>query len=85
MNFSLYNLPLIHLLCDFPGFNLHWKKTHGDWKNTEIKESLRSLTLSPLRCGSQYQFYLTAFNKIGTGEKSTVVTASTNGSGMKKN
>ena len=37
--------------------------------------------VSNLRCGSDYSFYLRAFNRLGEGQASQVVHVATNGSG----
>jgi len=37
--------------------------------------------VSNLRCGSDYSFYLRAFNRLGEGQASQVIHVATNGSG----
>ncbi|XP_022258331.1 Down syndrome cell adhesion molecule homolog [Limulus polyphemus] len=48
----------------------HFKTTNGEWFKRHLHSSANSLTLNDLRCGTQYEAYLTASNSLGTGEPS---------------
>jgi hypothetical protein len=47
----------------------------------QIEAKANSHTLHNLWCGTRYQLYITAFNKIGTGLPSDIINAYTKGSG----
>jgi len=64
------------------GFVLYHRRQHSvDWATRQLSAANRSHVVSNLRCGSDYSFYLRAFNRIGEGQSSQVVRAATNGSG----
>jgi len=67
------------------GFVLYHRRHHSvDWASRRLSAGNRSHVISNLRCGSEYSFYLQAFNRLGEGESSNVVHAATNGSGLVK-
>lgn len=57
------------------------KKDGGDWKEITIGADVRSYRLSSLECGTRYEIYMSAFNKIGIGAPSDVLLVPTNGTG----
>jgi len=64
------------------GFVLHHRRRHSvDWESRLLSAANRSHVVSNLRCGSDYSFYLQAFNRLDKGQSSQVVHAATNGSG----
>jgi len=64
------------------GFVLYHRRHHSvDWASRRLSAANRSHVVSNLRCGSDYSFYLQAFNRLGEGQSSQVVHAATNGSG----
>jgi len=64
------------------GFRLYHRRHHSvDWASRRLSARNRSHVVSNLRCGSDYSFYLRAYNRFGDGESSHVVRAATNGSG----
>src|SRR5688572_18779609 len=69
------------MLLLFIGFTLSYKRNFGEWEDVAVTTAQPTYTLSDLHCGSKYQLYLTAFNRMGAGEPSSVVAASTEGSG----
>ena len=50
-----------------------------DWKEIRIVGQQTFDTANNLKCGTRYQFYLVAFNRIGRGEPSDIVTVKTDG------
>ncbi|CAG2181709.1 unnamed protein product, partial [Oppiella nova] len=50
-----------------------------EWKEIRIVGQQAFYTAADLKCGTRYQFYLVAFNRIGRGEPSDVVTVKTDG------
>jgi hypothetical protein len=60
---------------------INYKRDHGDWEEMQIEAKAHSHTLHNLWCGTRYQLYITAFNKIGTGLPCDIVNAYTKGSG----
>ncbi|XP_073994587.1 Down syndrome cell adhesion molecule 4 isoform X2 [Rhodnius prolixus] len=61
------------------GFVINYKRDHGDWEEMQIGARESSLTLLHLWCGTRYQLYMTAYNKIGTGLPCDIVNAYTKG------
>nr|CAD7197272.1 unnamed protein product [Timema douglasi] len=49
------------------GYVINYKRDHGDWEELQIEAQADSHMLHNLWCGTRYQLYITAFNKIGTG------------------
>ena len=64
------------------GFVLYHRRHHSvDWAERQLSAANRSHVVSNLRCGSDYSFYLRAFNRLGDGHASRVLHVATNGSG----
>ena len=64
------------------GFVLYHRRHHSvEWASRQLSAVNRSHVVSNLRCGSEYSFYLTAFNRLGEGRASHVIHVATNGSG----
>lgn len=62
------------------GYILHYKREFGEWEEAKVSHKINSFLLSDLWCGTDYQIYLTAYNRIGMGSPSEVVKAVTEGS-----
>ncbi|OXA55481.1 Down syndrome cell adhesion molecule-like protein Dscam2, partial [Folsomia candida] len=62
------------------GYLVSYRRDGGDWEETEVGPRATGHTLQPLLCGSTYQLYITAANKIGSGPASDILTRSTKGS-----
>ncbi|XP_014256768.1 Down syndrome cell adhesion molecule-like protein Dscam2 [Cimex lectularius] len=69
---SNYDIPVL-------GYIINYKREHGDWEEIQIKGKENFHILQNLWCGTRYQLYITAFNKIGTGLPCDIVNASTKG------
>lgn len=63
------------------GYVINYKRDHGDWEELQISSRADEHVLKNLWCGTKYLLYITAFNKIGTGLPSDIVTAHTKGTG----
>jgi len=74
-NFS-YELPTL-----IPGYIINYKREHGDWEEIHIDSKTHFHVLQKLLCGTRYQLYITAYNKIGTGLPCDIITSYTKGSG----
>nr|CAD7573670.1 unnamed protein product [Timema californicum] len=61
------------------GYVINYKRDHGDWEELQIEAQADSHMLHNLWCGTRYQLYITAFNKIGTGLPCDIVNAYTKG------
>ncbi|GLH07043.1 Down syndrome cell adhesion molecule-like protein Dscam2 [Gryllus bimaculatus] len=61
------------------GYVINYKRDHGDWEELQIEAKAESHILRNLWCGTRYQLYITAFNKIGTGLPCDIVNAYTKG------
>ncbi|XP_049816620.1 Down syndrome cell adhesion molecule-like protein Dscam2 [Schistocerca nitens] len=61
------------------GYVINYKRDHGDWEELHIESRANSHLLQNLWCGTRYQLYITAYNKIGTGLPCDIVNAYTKG------
>ncbi|XP_043207619.1 Down syndrome cell adhesion molecule-like protein Dscam2 isoform X5 [Amphibalanus amphitrite] len=61
------------------GFTLHYKAAFGEWETVQVPKKARSFTLESPWCGTKHQIYATAFNGVGPGEQSAVLTTRTKG------
>ena len=61
------------------GYVLNYKRDGGDWEEYKLDSRETHHLLRGLQCGSKYQLFLTAFNKIGTGKPSEILQAKTKG------
>jgi hypothetical protein len=61
------------------GYVINFKKDNGDWEELQVDSKANSHLLSNLWCGTKYQLYTTAFNKIGTGLPCDIVNTQTKG------
>jgi hypothetical protein len=80
MNKSSFVRKLLYYYL-FIGYLLNIKNVAGDWEEFEVSSNTNSRLLQPLLCGSTYQVFLTAFNKIGSGLPSNILTRTTKGHG----
>ncbi|GAB6021006.1 Down syndrome cell adhesion molecule-like protein 1 [Chamberlinius hualienensis] len=62
------------------GYTLHIKKDGGGWKDIPVTSDARSYRVNSLDCGTRYEIYMSAFNKIGISASSPIYKFSTNGS-----
>lgn len=69
------------IIARFLGYVINYKRDHGDWEEIHIDSKTDTYTLHNLWCGTKYQLYMTAYNKIGTGLPCDIVIAYTKGSG----
>lgn len=67
----------------FLGYVINYKRDHGDWEEIHLDSKTDTHLLRGLWCGTKYQLYMTAYNKIGTGLPCDIVTAYTKGSGKR--
>ncbi|CRK92906.1 CLUMA_CG006322, isoform A, partial [Clunio marinus] len=61
------------------GYVINFKKDSGDWEELQVDSKKNSHLLKNLLCGTKYQLYITAFNKIGTGLPCEIVNTQTKG------
>lgn len=64
------------------GYVINYKREHGDWEELQVEAGTSEHVLPNLWCGTRYQLYITAFNRIGTGLPCDIVHAYTKGTGM---
>lgn len=62
------------------GYVINYKRDNGDWEELQIDSKTNSHLLGNLWCGTRYQLYITAVNRIGTGLPCDIVNAFTKGS-----
>lgn len=67
------------ITCFITGYVINFKKDNGDWEELQINSKINSHLLSNLWCGTKYQLYITAYNKIGTGLPCDIVHSQTKG------
>lgn len=65
----------------FLGYVLSYKRDQGGWEEMTLSPEHTELTLSGLKCGSSYHAHLTAYNRVGTGDPSSLISATTKGTG----
>lgn len=61
------------------GYTLYFRRTHGNIEERQLSRHASSHELKPLVCGSTYQVYISATNKIGTSPPSTNLHVRTQG------
>nr|XP_027238254.1 Down syndrome cell adhesion molecule-like protein Dscam2 [Penaeus vannamei] len=61
------------------GYTVYYKPEFSTWESVQVPASTRSYLLEGLWCGSRYQIYASAYNKIGTGESSEILNTRTKG------
>ncbi|GAB6033412.1 Down syndrome cell adhesion molecule-like protein 1 [Chamberlinius hualienensis] len=61
------------------GYYLYYKREFGEWDTVQLGPKISRYNLETLDCGTRYQLYMTAFNKIGVGFPSEVVVTKTKG------
>lgn len=61
------------------GYVVNYKREHGDWEELQLDPKTNAHLLGNLWCGTKYQLYITAYNKIGTGLPCDIVSSSTKG------
>lgn len=61
------------------GYVINYKRENGDWEELQINSKTNSHLLNNLWCGTQYQLYINAYNKIGTGLPCNIVNTLTKG------
>lgn len=60
---------------------LSYKKDKGGWEEIALSPEHTEFTLTGLKCGSSYVSHLTAQNRVGTGDPSVLINATTKGTG----
>ncbi|XP_044017269.1 Down syndrome cell adhesion molecule-like protein Dscam2 [Aphidius gifuensis] len=61
------------------GYVLSYKKDQGGWEEIMLSPEQTEFTLNGLKCGSSYVAHLTAHNRVGTGDPSALISATTKG------
>nr|XP_045611137.1 Down syndrome cell adhesion molecule-like protein Dscam2 isoform X3 [Procambarus clarkii] len=61
------------------GYTIFYKPEFSNWESIQVPSSTRTYSLEGLWCGSRYQIYASAYNKIGTGESSEILNTRTKG------
>lgn len=61
------------------GFMLSYRREFGDWEEILLDRRMDSHMLENLLCGTGYQFTISAFNRIGSGNPSNIEMARTKG------
>uniref|UniRef100_T1JCZ7 Down syndrome cell adhesion molecule-like protein Dscam2 n=1 Tax=Strigamia maritima TaxID=126957 RepID=T1JCZ7_STRMM len=64
------------------GYVLNYKREFGEWEQVALGADTFSYPLSSLECGTRYQMYIQAMNKLGVGQASDILAARTKGSGI---
>ena len=62
------------------GYIINYKEEFGNnWDEIQVEASKSTYELSSLKCGTEYQIYLTSFNAIGAGLPSDIIIVKTKG------
>ncbi|KAL1428773.1 hypothetical protein MTO96_002494 [Rhipicephalus appendiculatus] len=64
---------------DVLGYVLHVRKDLGEWNKINVPRDAAEYTVDQLTCGASYQLYLSAFNSVGNGGPSNIISAKTIG------
>lgn len=62
---------------------LSYKRDQGGWEEIALSPEQTEFILTGLKCGSSYLAHLTAHNRVGTGDPSSLISATTKGTGKK--
>nr|XP_027205557.1 Down syndrome cell adhesion molecule-like protein 1 [Dermatophagoides pteronyssinus] len=66
---------------EITGYFLYAKSSQsGEWKERQVDSQQNSYTFTNLLCGTQYQFYVIAYNNVGKGDPSQAIAVRTKGS-----
>ncbi|XP_058795689.1 cell adhesion molecule Dscam2 isoform X3 [Phymastichus coffea] len=65
--------------ANIQGYVLSYKKDKGGWEEISLSPENTEFTLTSLKCGSSYVAHLTAQNRVGTGDPSPLISATTKG------
>lgn len=60
-------------------YSLHYKRLHANIEELKLSRHTTTQELKGLLCGSTYQLYLVAYNKIGSSPPSTTINVRTQG------
>lgn len=61
------------------GFVLNMKREYGEWQEVRLPRDIREHTVIGLPCGTLFYFYVSAMNRVGTGDASQVRSVRTRG------
>ncbi|XP_077518347.1 cell adhesion molecule Dscam1-like isoform X2 [Amblyomma americanum] len=61
------------------GYYIYVKVQHGTWEEHQVSAHQTTHTLQDLLCGTNYQFYVASYNKMGKSDPSEVISAKTQG------
>ncbi|KAG8198699.1 hypothetical protein JTE90_023471 [Oedothorax gibbosus] len=62
------------------GYVLHWREQGLEWLEVQLPSEKTNHKFTGLNCGTSYKFYITAFNSMGKGQPSDVISTKTEGS-----
>lgn len=63
------------------GYVIHIRKDLGDWHETNVPRDVVEYNAEHLSCGANYQIYISAYNSVGRGGPSNIISAKTVGVG----
>ncbi|KAL3194739.1 hypothetical protein MRX96_045945 [Rhipicephalus microplus] len=69
----------IHLETFENGYYIYVKAEHGTWEEHQVSAHQTTHTFQDLLCGTNYQFYVASYNKMGKSDPSEVISAKTQG------
>ncbi|XP_064480488.1 cell adhesion molecule Dscam1-like [Ornithodoros turicata] len=64
---------------DALGYTVYYRKDFGEWLETNLPPESEKYSIDNLACGATYQLYLTAFNAVGKGGPSNILSTKTDG------
>uniref|UniRef100_T1J817 Down syndrome cell adhesion molecule-like protein Dscam2 n=1 Tax=Strigamia maritima TaxID=126957 RepID=T1J817_STRMM len=62
------------------GYIVYYKRDFGEWESVQLGSVEESHSLDDLWCGTRYQLYIVAWNKVGIGEANEIKSIRTQGS-----
>ncbi|KAM7292998.1 Down syndrome cell adhesion molecule-like protein 1 homolog [Ixodes scapularis] len=66
-------------LNDILGYALHVRKDFEEWYEVNVPRNVVEYNVENLSCGASYQLYLAAYNSVGRGGPSNIISAKTVG------
>uniref|UniRef100_T1JES5 Down syndrome cell adhesion molecule n=1 Tax=Strigamia maritima TaxID=126957 RepID=T1JES5_STRMM len=61
------------------GYKLYYKHEQSEWELKDLDGATNSYRLEGLHCGTKYQLYMVAYNKLGQGKPTPVIPTGTKG------
>lgn len=78
---NMHKVCVVYLRLLFAGYALHVRKDFEEWYEVNVPRNVVEYNVENLSCGASYQLYLAAYNSVGRGGPSNIISAKTVGVG----